>query len=159
LKRFIQLEENEMTSTDLNELVNDVMILFESQLKDKIKLEFNSQPVPEVTCNRQQMTTVFSSLLSNAINAVNGDGHILISTRPMESAVEIRIQDNGRGMGSEELENIFDPSFRVTAGRVSSGNWSLFSSRQVIFEHGGDITIDSAPGKGTTVSVTLPCAG
>lgn len=159
LKRFIQLEENEMTSADLNELINDVMILFETQVKDKIKLEFNSQPVPEVTCNRQQMTTVISSLLSNAINAINGDGHIMISTRRLEAAVEVQIQDNGRGMDSEELENIFDPSFRVTAGRVSSGNWSLFSSRQVIFEHGGDITIDSALGKGTTVCVTLPCAG
>ena len=70
--------------------------------------------------------------------------------------VRVKIQDNGRGMEPSELETIFDPGFKVTAGRVSTGNWSLFSSRQIIFEHGGEIQISSAPGKGTTVQVLLP---
>jgi two-component system, NtrC family, sensor kinase len=60
-------------------------------------------------------------------------------------------------MSPEEIESIFDPGFKVYGTRVSSGNWSLFNSRQIIFEHGGDISIDSAVGKGTTVCVTLPC--
>jgi len=44
----------------------------------------------------------------------------------------------------------------VRAGRVSTGNWGLFSCRQIIREHGGEIDIQSAPGQGTTVRVTLP---
>src|SRR5207245_2505973 len=104
----------------------------------------------------QQITSVFSSLLSNAINAVAGEGRVVVSTEKIESLVRIKIQDNGRGMDPDELETIFDPGFKVKAGRVSTGNWSLFSSRQIIFEHGGDIQISSAPGEGTVVSVTLP---
>jgi len=54
------------------------------------------------------------------------------------------------------LGAIFDPGFKVAGNRVLTGNWSLFSSRQIVREHGGDIHIHSAEGQGTTVSVTLP---
>jgi signal transduction histidine kinase len=59
-------------------------------------------------------------------------------------------------MSAEELDHIFDPGFRVNGSRVSTGNWSLFSARQVLYEHGGDIIIDSASGQGTTVRILLP---
>ena len=81
----------------------------------------------------------------------------MISTRLADAMVEVRIRDNGRGMKPEEVENIFDPGFRVSDARVSAGNWSLFNIRQVVYEHGGDIQIESAEGKGTLVSVTIPC--
>jgi len=74
----------------------------------------------------------------------------------MDFMVLIRVEDNGSGMEEAELETIFDPGFKVTAGRVSTGNWGLFSSRQIVFEHGGEIQITSTPGKGTTVDVLLP---
>jgi signal transduction histidine kinase len=59
-------------------------------------------------------------------------------------------------MGSEQVDTIFEPSLRVEGSRVSSSNWSLFNSRQVIYEHGGEIRIDTAPGEGTAFRVTLP---
>ena len=80
----------------------------------------------------------------------------MVSTQKVDSMARIRFEDNGRGMEGLELETIFDPGFRVTAGRVSTGNWSLFSARQIVFEHGGEIQITSEPGKGTTVDVLLP---
>lgn len=157
LQRFVDLDHTERQDANLNELLGDVAILFEPQIKGKVKVEFDFHPLRSVSCRRQQLSAVFSSLLSNAINAVNGDGRIVISTEQKNSQVEVRIRDNGRGMSSEELETIFAPGFKVSEGRVSTGNWSLFSSRQIIYEHGGEIRIDSAEGKGTTVSVTLPC--
>ena len=93
---------------------------------------------------------------ANGIGAVNGEGRILVSTQKVQSMARIRFEDNGSGMEALELETIFDPGFRVLAGRVSTGNWSLFSSRQIVFEHGGEIQISSMPGKGTTVDVLLP---
>jgi len=51
---------------------------------------------------------------------------------------------------------VFDPGFKVAGNRVRTGNWSLFSSRQIVREHGGDIHIQSVEGQGTTVSVMLP---
>jgi len=156
LQRFIDLDHTDRQAADLNELLEDVAVLVKSELQEKVKLEFDFQPLPPLHCRPQQLTTVFSSLLSNAINAVNGEGRILVSTRKVDSMARIRIEDNGRGMEALELETIFDPGFRVLAGRVSTGNWSLFSSRQIVFEHGGEIQITSEPGKGTTVDVLLP---
>jgi signal transduction histidine kinase len=156
LQRFIDLDHTDRQAADLNELLGDVAVLLRPTLQEKVKLEFDFQPLPPLHCRPQQLTTVFSSLLSNAINAVNGEGRILVSTRKVDSMARIRIEDNGRGMEAIELETIFDPGFRVLAGRVSTGNWSLFSSRQIVFEHGGEIQITSEPGKGTTVDVLLP---
>ena len=157
LQRFISLEEAELQTANVNELIGDVATLFKEQIESGTRLQFDFQPVPEVMCRPQLITAVISSLLSNAFNAANGDGRIVVSTRLAGAAVEIAIQDNGRGMSAEQVENIFDPGFKVVSGnRISSGNWSLFNSRQIIFEHGGDIRIHSTEGKGTTVWLTLP---
>jgi signal transduction histidine kinase len=156
LQRFIDLDDTERQPTDLNELLGDVAILLKPSLKDSVSLNFDLQPLPQLTCRRHQLTTLFSSLLSNAIEAVDGNGRVLVSTEKIDSMVRVKIQDNGHGMEPAELETIFDPGFKVTAGRVSTGNWSLFGSRQIIFEHGGEIQISSVPGKGTTVDVLLP---
>ena len=102
----------------------------------KVNVEFDLKPLPTLTCRPQLLSAVFSSLLSNAINAVDGGGHIVISSRLADAMVEVRIRDNGRGMKPEEVENIFDPGFRVSDARVSAGNWSLFNIRQVVYEHG-----------------------
>jgi signal transduction histidine kinase len=156
LQRFIDLHHTERKPTDLNELLSDVAVLLKPGLEEQVHLEFDCHALPHITCRPQQLTTVFSSLLSNAINAVNGQGRIRVSTEPLDGMVRVRVQDNGRGMEESELETIFDPGFKVSAGRVSTGNWGLFSSRQIVFEHGGEIQISSVPGKGTTVDVLLP---
>ena len=62
-------------------------------------------------------------------------------------------------MSDEEIENIFDPGFKKSGSRMAAGNWSLFNSRQIVFEHGGEIRIESELGKGTTVCVSLPSHG
>src|SRR5262249_42634232 len=156
LQRFINLEEAELQSANINELISDVAILFKEQTGRGIQLEFDFQPVPALMCRPQLLSAVFSSLLSNAINAANGEGLIVVKTRRADAGVEIAIQDNGRGMSPEQIENIFDPGFKTSGSRIASGNWSLFNSRQIVFEHGGDIRISSMEGKGTTVWVTLP---
>jgi two-component system NtrC family sensor kinase len=67
--------------------------------------------------------------------------------------------DNGRGIASERLPSLFEPTFAVREGRVTTSNWGLFISRSIILEHGGQIRIDSTEGKGTTVTMTLPAVG
>jgi signal transduction histidine kinase len=156
LQRFIGLEEAELRPANVNELIGDVATLFGEETRHGVQVQFDFQPVPMLMCRPQLLTAVFSSLLSNAINASNGDGRIVVGTRRAGAAVEIEIRDNGRGMSAEQIENIFDPGFKVSGSRIASGNWSLFNARQIIFEHGGDIRISSAEGEGTTVCVTLP---
>jgi signal transduction histidine kinase len=158
LRRFVNLEEAELKSADLNELLSDVTLLHESEIEEAhVQLEMDLEStLPRLTCRPQLLSTAFSILLRNAIQAVNGTGCISIQTRGRDSSVEVLIRDNGRGMSADEVENAFDPAFKVSGSRVSSANWSLFNSRQIVYEHGGEIRLESAPGQGTTVQVMLP---
>jgi signal transduction histidine kinase len=156
MQRFTNLDQAEVQATDINELLKDVAALVDPQLKQGAGLELHLEPIPPLVCRPQQLSAVFSSLLNNAMQAVNGDGRIVISTRQNEQEVEVEISDNGRGVDPEELANIFDPGFRVSGGRMAASNWSLFNSRQIVREHGGDIRIESRPGRGTRITVAIP---
>ena len=156
MQRFTYLDQAEVQPADINELLRDVAALVQPGLKDGAKLELNLQPVPPIVCHPQQISVVFGSLIHNALDAVNGTGRVVVSSRQKLNEIEIEIEDNGKGISPEERENIFDPGFRVAEGRVSTGNWSMFNSRQIVREHGGDIRIASSEGRGTRVTVTLP---
>jgi len=157
MQRFTNLDKAEVQAANLNELLSDVAALLEPGWKDRATVDLDLQPLPELVCRPQQLSAVFSSLLGNAVEATDGgDGRVRIATRQENSHIEVAIEDNGHGLSPEEAEVIFDPGFKVSGGRVASGNWSMFSSRQIIREHGGEITIASSPGHGTRVSVMFP---
>ncbi|HWB84732.1 MAG TPA: ATP-binding protein [Bryobacteraceae bacterium] len=158
LRRFASLVEADLKAADINDLLSDVAMLYREQLEaHHIRIEFHLQrAIPTLLCRPQLLSAVFSSLLSNAINAIEDEGMISISTRLLEDSVEVTIRDNGRGMTPEQADNVFEPTFTVNGARVASANWSLFNTRQIVYEHGGEIRIETAEGKGTAVSVTLP---
>jgi signal transduction histidine kinase len=159
LQLFVDLENADRQTADLNELLSDAALQVKNELKTEARIEFAFGPVTPVICRPQQLSVVFTSLLINAIQATGPQQKpIRIATAQLNAAVEVTVQDFGRGMSPEELETIFDPSFKVANGRISTGNWSLFNSRQIVFEHGGEIRIASTQGQGTTVSILLPGA-
>jgi signal transduction histidine kinase len=150
------LDETDFQSLDVNELLKDVAALVETKSKNKITVEFDLEPLPELTCQPQQLSAVFSNVLDNAAEAMNGCGSIRVATCRTDSKIEIRIQDCGRGISAEDLAHIFEPGFKVAGGRMSTGNWSLFSSRQIVHGHGGEMYMTSVEGKGSTVVIALP---
>jgi two-component system sensor histidine kinase HydH len=78
----------------------------------------------------------------------------------MNGQIEVTVRDNGQGMTESQLREVFNPAFfRVSGGRIAAGNWSLFSCRQIVEEHGGTIQVESTPGSGTAVTVRLPVEG
>ncbi len=156
LQRFTDLDETDMQSADVNEIVRGVAEMEAEEEHAHPKIDLRLGAVPPVLCRPQQLAVVFRSLLSNAVSAVNGDGRISIATRCGSDQVEVEIEDNGRGMTPDQMKNIFEPNFRVSGGRMAAGNWSMFGSRQIVREHGGDIRITSAEGRGTRVTVVLP---
>jgi signal transduction histidine kinase len=162
IQRFTNLDRAEIQSVDLNELLSDVIALSQAQSGHQpVAVESAWDSLPAVTCRPQQLNLVFSSLLINAVEACRQTGHppgrIRISTRLRGGRIDVQLEDNGSGIPTEELSQIFEPGFRVDHHRVAAGNWSLFSSRQIVREQGGDIRVSSAVGQGTTIVVTLPC--
>jgi signal transduction histidine kinase len=155
IQRLTNLDEAALQEANLNELVTEAVGLMKPQSPEGTRFDLDLQPVPNVTCKPQRLVSVLCSLLANSLQALHGNGRIAVSTALHDSRLELKIEDNGCGISAERLAHIFDPRFQEADGRVSTGNWSLFTSRQYMIEHGGDLRIQSREGKGTTVCLTL----
>jgi signal transduction histidine kinase len=129
--------------------------MLEPETRGKVRIELDCGPLPSLTVRPQQISAVFSILLHNAAAGAGDKGRVTVAARQHDSRVEVVVKDEGPGFSPAELAFFFEPSFKVTGSRVT-GNWGLFSSRQVVREHGGDIHVRSTPGQGTEVTVTLP---
>ena len=128
-------------------------------MEPKAHLELDLAPLAPVRCRPQQMGAVFSNLLRNAAAAMDARGVIRIVTGQVNGEIRIDVRDDGRGMPEEQLRDLFNPSFRVESGRVTTTNWGLFICRSIVTEHGGALTIDSVEGAGTTATIRLPARG
>jgi signal transduction histidine kinase len=158
MQRFTNLDRAEVQSADLNEIIKDVIALIASE-NANVPVEQEYGAIPRFLCRPQQMSAVFSNLIANAIDAVEEGGTVGVRTSAAHGRIEILVRDNGRGIPAEDLATLFDPAaFRVSGGRVSAANWSLFSCRQIVQEHGGDIEVSSENNRGTEVRVLLPVA-
>jgi two-component system NtrC family sensor kinase len=159
MQKLSNLDKTEVQEADLNGLLTDIVALLEPEARGRVRFELRLEALPPLVCRPQQLSAVFSHLLSNALEAVEGEGRVVLSTRCLDGRMEVRIEDTGRGIPQEDLAVLFEPGFHMRHGRVATGHWGLFGARQVIREHGGELEVRSRPGKGTQVRIELPCAG
>jgi PAS domain S-box-containing protein len=114
-----------------------------------------------VLADAQQLDRVLLNLLSNAIKFTARGGHVTVSTRSVESEVEVVIADTGVGVPADEQAKLFTPFFRATDAiqRALPGTGlGLVIVKNIVDRHGGSIDLQSTPGEGTTVRFTLPAA-
>lgn len=101
----------------------------------------------------EAMQRAFLNVLQNAAQAMNGSGRIRITLVADDHRCRIEIADNGPGIPAEARERLFDPFFTTRHGGTGLG---LAITRRAVQQHHGSISIESAPGEGTTVVVSLP---
>jgi signal transduction histidine kinase len=111
--------------------------------------------LPEVNADPAQIGQVILNILLNAIHAITPPGRIDVVTRIDSNHVEISIRDSGKGVPKEHLNRIFDPFFTTKDASIGTG-LGLAVSYNIMKKHGGDITVQSEEGKGTTFTVRLP---
>ena len=107
----------------------------------------------------RQLETAVSNLIENAIAYSEADARVTVTSRAAGDAIEIKITDNGIGIGPADLERIFERFYRVDAGRSrASGGTGLGLSivKHVAAAHGGDVTAWSRLGQGSTFTLRLP---
>ncbi|HEX6836975.1 MAG TPA: HAMP domain-containing sensor histidine kinase, partial [Polyangia bacterium] len=99
---------------------------------------------------------ILVNLITNAVDAVPADGgHIRVEARAQGGAVAIAVADDGTGIAPEDAARIFEP-FYTTKGRGKGTGLGLAICRELATALGGRITVESAPGRGSTFTVTLP---
>lgn len=148
---------------EINTLIRDTIKLWEEKfrtlnIKRALSLAVDLPPVHGDYIGLQQ---VMNNLILNAIEAMEMDGVLHISTSKGLSSfhnnfevVVVNIKDSGPGIVQEQLEKVFNPFFTTKATGTGLG---LAITHQIIKHHGGFISLESEPGKGTTFTIELPC--
>lgn len=161
LRNFSRLEAAKLQEVDLHQCLDTTLNLLQGEIKNRIQIHKNYEPIPTIHCYVSQINQVLMNILSNAVQAIEGSGNIWITTIAVKDAadrkgrVKISIQDSGKGMDSETLEKIFDPFFTTKIVGQGTG-LGLSISYGIIQNHGGEIQVRSEVGVGTEFTVTLP---
>ncbi|EMD5194664.1 CBS domain-containing protein [Pseudomonas aeruginosa] len=155
LKDFARLDRAFSEEVDLNDCVRNAVLIARTAIKDKAEISSQLGELPLIACAPSQINQVLLNLLTNAAQAMERFGRILLKSWADERQVFLSVQDNGKGMPAEVLGRIFDPFF--TTKPVGQGTGlGLSISYKIIQQHGGTIRVASEPGRGTRFLISLP---
>ncbi|MEX5217204.1 MAG: ATP-binding protein [Nitrospira sp.] len=105
-----------------------------------------------------QLRQAFTNVLANAVQALRGQGQLLLSTEEQGGTLTIKISDTGPGIPKHHLSKVFDPFFTTKSQGQGSG-LGLTVAQRIVKKFGGEIRLESTEAKGTTCIITLPTAG
>lgn len=155
LKDFSHSVGTEWQWANIHKGIDSTLNIVHNEIKYKADVVKEYGDLPDIECMPHQLNQVFMNLLVNAAHAIEERGTILIRTGVEGDRVWIDVIDNGKGIKGEDLNHIFDPFF--TTKPVGKGTGlGLSISYNVVKKHGGDIEVESEPGKGARFRIWLP---
>jgi C4-dicarboxylate-specific signal transduction histidine kinase len=148
LQRFTNLDRAEVQPVELGEFLRDVVDATQASAHERIEIAI---PTPERVVSRpQQLAASFAAIFEQM------PGPVRVSATRASRGVEIALHAPQLIVPEEDLTELFEPAFRIVEERMRTGNWSLFSARQLIRELGGDVQAESSVEEGTVFTVLIP---
>jgi signal transduction histidine kinase len=160
LKRYSRLDEAPLERVDVHAGIEDTLVILSHQLKygeNGVTITRSFGSLPPIAAYVGELNQVWTNLIHNAIQAMDGRGEILIETTTLGGEIEVAIQDNGPGIVPEVASRIFEPFFTTKAKGEGTG-LGLSICARIVEKHGGNIRVDSRPGR-TRFEVRLPIEG
>lgn len=162
LRNFSRLDENELMPANINEGLENTLKFFKSQAEGRIRIITHFNPIPQVTCFPGHLNQVFSNVISNAIEAIDGAGTIEVHTSKSEPTsdlptdhIVVKIKDSGHGIPAEIQGKIFDPFF--TTKDIGAGKGlGLSIAYGIIKQHSGSISAESEQDQGACITIRIP---
>ena len=151
---FSKMPPPERQSTNLNEILRGVMKLFEAQLaaqKVTARMELD-ESLPNIEADPAQLHRAAQNLVLNALDAMPSGGVLKVRTGRSNGSVLLEISDTGSGLTKEECERLFTPYYTTKQHGTGLG---LAIVQSVISDHGGRISVESEPGRGSTFRIEL----
>ncbi len=137
------------------DLINTISSHLQSEDKDRLQLR-GDQNI-EIFGDEHKIEQVLVNLINNAIKYAPLSKRIIIQVEQLEGFVKISVIDLGPGIPEESLSKLFDRYYRLEQNRFTAGlGLGLYISSEIIKRHGGEIKVESTPGKGSNFSFTLP---
>lgn len=157
LKNYVYRQrDNKTVPVNLQQNIDTILTLYHNQLKYNIEVTTDYQPVPEVEAFPDELGQVWTNLLYNAIQAMDGKGTFSVSVRPAPEPgyVAVEMVDDGPGIPPEVQPHVFEPFF-TTRRRGEGTGLGLHLVQKIVERHHGSIHLESAPGR-TAFTVILP---
>jgi signal transduction histidine kinase len=155
LKNFSRLDQAAVDNIDINECLISALTIGKNVIKHKAEVIRDFGMLPKVSCSPSQINQVFLNLVTNAAQAIEGYGRIMIKTVADDQYVHVVVRDNGKGIPPENLARIYDP-FYTTKPIGEGTGLGLSIVFGIIKDHGGHIQVKSEVGKGTAFCISLP---
>jgi signal transduction histidine kinase len=164
---FARAQPRQMEECDLNQLLEELLAFYRPQAQEaKIEVvPLLDRNLPSVRIDREQIRAALLNLVLNAQQAMPNGGQLEIRTRALASggrqpsgppALALDLIDTGVGMDQKTLDRIFETFYSTKPGGSGLG---LPTTRKIIETHGGKITVQSEPGRGTQFTIELPVSG
>ena len=157
---FARRMDVSLESIDINILMREVLSFLDQEaLYRGIHVAMNlGDSLPAIESDRGQLQQIFLNLINNAIDAIDKDGKVTISTKMLDPhSVQVDIIDNGKGIPQEIISHIFEPFFTTKdSGEKRGTGLGLFITYGLVKKLGGHISVRSSIGVGTTFTITLP---
>ncbi len=159
LRSYARPDGDPVEDVDVHQGIEDTLRLTAHRLAGA-RITRDYDEVPRIRCHPGQLGQVWTNLLVNAAEALDGEGHIRVLTdAPDPEHVRVRISDDGPGMPPDVLKRAFEPRFTTKQGTVRYGlGLGLAIARRVVEQHDGRLSLE-ADASGTTATVILPVAG
>ena len=156
VKSYTQMDRASMQRTDVTDGLESTLVMLGHMLHDGVTVVRDYGPgVPAVEAHAGELNQVWTNLIGNAVEAMDGKGTMRLSTRVVQNTVVIEVADTGSGMPPHVAARAFEPFFTTKDAATNTG-LGLDIARRIITErHGGTIDIDSRPGH-TVLRVQIP---
>jgi signal transduction histidine kinase len=155
VKSYSYMDQSPMQEVDIHEGIESTLTMLGHKLKNVTLIRAFDRSVPRIMAYGSELNQVWTNLIDNAIDAVNGTGRICISTAREDNQLVVEIVDNGAGIPPEIQPRLFEPFFTTKGVGAGTGLGLIISNRIVGDRHGGEIEFESRPGE-TRFRVRLP---
>lgn len=153
--RAIRPSKPQLQPEDINAIVEEAVRFFQPEIQDRdivVETELRSD-LPPLEVDRDQIKQVFYNAIKNSFEAMKRRGILRVRTDRDDTHVKISFTDTGGGISAENLSHVFEPYFTT---KTTGSGLGLLIVRRIVCEHGGEIAIESAEGKGLTLTIRLP---
>jgi signal transduction histidine kinase len=106
--------------------------------------------------DRHRVVQLLSNIVANAIEATPPGGDVQLEAHADEDCVSFEVSDTGTGITADELRHVFDRFWQAAHRRKAGAGLGLSIARSIAISHGGDIAVESEPGRGTRFAIVLP---
>ena len=156
IKSYSQMDRGSLQSVDVRQGLESTLVMLAPKLRGGVVVERDlADDLPHIDAYEGELNQVWTNLIDNAVDAMDGEGTLRVSTLHDGDAIVVEVADTGEGMPPEVIERAFEAFYTTKPVGKGTGLGLDIARRIVVDRHGGVIEVDSEPGR-TVLRVRLP---